>query len=90
MPKDVDGVVWCTESLHTLITLHAVVEPRGHAVNAQIRILDEGRRCPLSSFNRIMRFHMAIDCYIIRNRSMVKDLFDGHVAPKSKSLRSFS
>lgn len=40
-PKDVDRVVWSSESLHAFVALLAVIKTRSHTVNAKVRVLDE-------------------------------------------------
>ena len=53
-PEDVDGVVWRAERFQAFITLHAVIEGRSHAVNAQKRVLDKGWGCPFAGLDRVM------------------------------------
>ena len=47
-PENVDVVVWCAESLHALVALHAVVQGGSHAVNAKVRVFDENGVRPFS------------------------------------------
>lgn len=58
--EDLDGVVGGAEGLQALIGLLAVVEPGGHAVDAEEGVGDEIRGGPLSGLLGVVAFDVAV------------------------------
>ena len=55
-----NAVVWCTERFDTFEGLLSIVDSRGHAVKADVRVCNETRRTPFSSLARVMRLDVPV------------------------------
>lgn len=60
--EDSNGVVvGSSAGFQAFVALHAIVETRGHAVQAEERVCNKGRWSPLSSFGGVGGLDMAVD-----------------------------
>lgn len=58
--EDGDAVIGSAERFDTLVGLLAVVEGRGHAMEAEVGICDKFWRRPLAGVDRVVGFDVAV------------------------------
>lgn len=63
--EDVDVTVGRAECFQAFVTLLAVVEAWGHAVDAEVRVFDELRGRPFSRLDGVVGFDVASNCGIL-------------------------